>query len=69
METRTGWRRRLAALLLAVVLLVLIMLVTFIQKRVEKWLDDRDSRTPRAVVKADPNTAAQAASARPAHAE
>ena len=54
---------------MAVVLLVLIMLVTFIQKRVEKWLDDRDSRTPRAVVKADPNTAAQAASARPAHAE
>lgn len=54
---------------MAIVLLALIMVVTWAQKRAEKWLDDRDSRTPRAVVKADPNTAAQAASARPAHAE
>ena len=54
---------------MAIVLLALIMVVTWAQKRAEKWLDDRDSRTPKAVVKADPNTAAQTASARPAHAE
>ena len=32
---------------MAIVLLALIMVVTWAQKRAEKWLDDRDSRTPR----------------------
>lgn len=51
---------------MAIVLLALIMIVTFAQKAVEKWLNDRESRTPRAVTATDPNTAAQASSARPA---
>ena len=51
---------------MAVVLLMLIMIVTYIQKGVERWMDARDSRTPKATVKTDPNTAAQATSARPA---
>ncbi len=52
---------------MAVVLLVLIMIVTYVQKGVEKWLDYRDTRTPKSLVTTDPNTAAQASSARPAH--
>ena len=54
---------------MAIVLLALIMIVTFAQKAAEKWLNEREDRTPRARRKTDPNTAAQAASARPAHAE
>lgn len=52
---------------MAVVLLVLIMIVTYLQKGVEKWLDRRDARAPKSLVTTDPNTAAQASSARPAH--
>lgn len=52
---------------MAVVLLMLIMIVTYLQKGVEKWLDSRDARTPKSLVTTDPNTAAQASSARPAH--
>lgn len=52
---------------MAVVLLVLIMIVTYVQKGVEKWLDYRDTRTPKSLVTTDSNTAAQASSARPAH--
>lgn len=51
---------------MAVVLLVLIMVVTYFQKGIEHWLDKRDERTPKALVQTDPNTAAQASSARPA---
>lgn len=51
---------------MAVVLLILIMIVTYAQKAVERWLDKRDSRTPKALVHTDPNTAATASSASPA---
>ena len=51
---------------MAVVLLILIMIVTYAQKAVERWLDKRDSRTPKAPVHTDPNTAATASSASPA---
>lgn len=51
---------------MAVVLLILIMIVTYVQKAVERWLEKRDSRTPKAMVHTDPNTAATASSASPA---
>lgn len=54
---------------MAVVLLFLIMIVTYIQKGVERWLDKRDTMTPKATMSHDPNTAATTSSARPAHAE
>ena len=54
---------------MAVVLLFLIMIVTYIQKGVERWLDKRDTMTPKATMNHDPNTAATTSSARPAHAE
>lgn len=54
---------------MAVVLLVLIMIVTYIQKGVERWLNKRDERTPKSVVRIAPNTAATASSASPAKAD
>ena len=54
---------------MAVVLLFLIMIVTYVQKGVERWLDKRDTMTPKATMSHDPNTAATTSSARPAHAE
>ena len=54
---------------MAVVLLFLIMIVTYVQKGVERWLDKRDTMTPKATMNHDPNTAATTSSARPAHAE
>ena len=52
---------------MAVVLLCLIMLVTAFQKFVQKKLEDAENKPVKLTVTTEPNTAACASSATPAH--